>query len=134
MTGIDAGGSADAGVTVRTPDDRIDADYVVDAAGAWAGRVAETAGLDLPIAPRRRQLAVVEPDVDPDRYDSVDLDWAATAVERARRRHRRRLLGPRLPARVVDLCLDGETSLVDVSPLSSDRFADGDLVDERNVA
>ncbi|NHN45984.1 FAD-binding oxidoreductase [Halostella sp. JP-L12] len=216
VTGIDADGAADAGVTVRTPDARIDADYVVNAAGAWAGRVAELAGLDLPVSPRRRQLAVVEParavpgtdpltidldrgsyfrperdgralvgghfddadpDVDPDRYDdSMDLDWAATAVECAA--DYADYFGPETgvvrgwaglyavtpdhhpvmeesapgvvtaagfsghgfqhaPATgqiVADLCLDGETSLVDVSALSSDRFEDGDLVDERNVA
>lgn len=41
---------------------RRDADYVVDAAGAWAGRIAGMAGVDLPVSPRRRQVAVVEPE------------------------------------------------------------------------
>jgi sarcosine oxidase subunit beta len=139
---------------VETDDERLDADFVVNAAGAWAGRVAAMAGLDLPIHPRRRQIATVEPttpvpedvpltidldtgsyfrperdgaalvgghfesaeqrssdassaerrsadsraatprddgettsadpDVDPDAYsESMDLEWAATAVERA---------------------------------------------------
>jgi sarcosine oxidase subunit beta len=108
---------------VETDDERIDADFVVNAAGAWASRVAGMADLDLPIHPRRRQIATVEPttpvpedvpltidldtgsyfrperdgaalvggkfeetdpDVDPDAYsESMDLDWAATAVERA---------------------------------------------------
>ncbi|EMA46643.1 NAD(P)/FAD-dependent oxidoreductase [Halococcus saccharolyticus] len=112
------------GVTgVETDAERIDADFVVNAAGAWAAAVADLAGVDLPIHPRRRQVAVVDPsrplsadvpltidlergsyfrperdgaalvgghfaetesDVDPDAYsDSMDLDWAATAVERA---------------------------------------------------
>ncbi|WP_276280355.1 NAD(P)/FAD-dependent oxidoreductase [Halorussus caseinilyticus] len=116
--------SADLAVTgVETDDERLDADFVVNAAGAWAGRVAEMGGLDLPIHPRRRQIATVEPttpvpedvpltidldtgsyfrperdgaalvggkfdeadpDVDPDAYsESMDLAWAATAVERA---------------------------------------------------
>ncbi|WP_224267775.1 NAD(P)/FAD-dependent oxidoreductase [Haloprofundus salinisoli] len=101
----------------------LDVDYVVNAAGAWAGEVAAMVGLDLPVSPRRRQIAVVEPeipvadaepltidldtgsyfrperegqalvggqfdeddaDVDPDRFsESMDLDWAVTAVERA---------------------------------------------------
>ncbi|WP_135854921.1 NAD(P)/FAD-dependent oxidoreductase [Halorussus salinus] len=114
----------DSGVVgVETDDERIDADFVVNAAGAWASRVAELAGLDLPIHPRRRQIATVEPttpvpedvpltidldtgsyfrperdgaalvggqfgdedpDVDPDAYsESMDIEWAATAVERA---------------------------------------------------
>jgi len=110
-------------VGVDTDDGRLDADYVVNAAGAWAGRLAGLAGVDLPIEPRRRQIAVVDPSrpvpedvpltvdldtgsyfrperdgaalvgghfggddpaVDPDRYSqSIDLGWAADAVERA---------------------------------------------------
>ena len=40
---------------------REEVDYVVNAAGAWAARVGALAGVDLPIVPRRRQIAVVEP-------------------------------------------------------------------------
>lgn len=36
-------------------------DYVVNAAGAWAARIGDLARVDLPIRPRRRQIAVVEP-------------------------------------------------------------------------
>ena len=49
-------------VGVETDDGRLDADFVVNAAGPWARRVASMAGLDLPVAPRRRQMAVVEPE------------------------------------------------------------------------
>ncbi|MFB6207453.1 MAG: NAD(P)/FAD-dependent oxidoreductase [Haloglomus sp.] len=49
VAGVTAGGS------------RIEADGVVNAAGPWARRVNEMAGVDLPVAPRRRQIAVVEP-------------------------------------------------------------------------
>jgi sarcosine oxidase subunit beta len=35
---------------------------------------------------------------------------------------------------VAELVLDGEASLVDISALQSDRFEDGELVEERNVA
>ena len=37
------------------------ADAVVNACGAWAGAVSALAGLDLPIRPRKGQLAVTEP-------------------------------------------------------------------------
>lgn len=39
-----------------------EADWVVNAAGAWGGRIGELAGLDLPIEPKRRRIAVVEPE------------------------------------------------------------------------
>lgn len=110
-------------VGVETDDGTHDGEFVVNVAGAAAHRVAAMAGVDLPVSPRRRQVAVVEPtrpvpeddpltidlergsyfrperdgdaivgghfserdpDVDPDRYDeSMDLGWAATAVEHA---------------------------------------------------
>lgn len=110
-------------VGVETADSRHDTAFVVDAAGPGARAVAAMADLDLPMYPRRRQIAVVEPteavpeetpltidlengsyfrperdgdalvgghfaetdpDADPQRYDdSVDFDWAATAVEHA---------------------------------------------------
>lgn len=46
---------------VETPDGTVESDYVVNAAGAWARRIGEMAGLDLRVSPRRRKLAVVEP-------------------------------------------------------------------------
>ncbi|SNR22858.1 NAD(P)/FAD-dependent oxidoreductase [Halorubrum vacuolatum] len=48
-------------VGVETTEGRIDADMVINAAGAWAGHVVDPAGRSLPIAPRRRQIAVVKP-------------------------------------------------------------------------
>jgi sarcosine oxidase subunit beta len=38
-------------------------DFVVNAAGPWARRVAAMADVDLPVAPKRRQMLVVEPEV-----------------------------------------------------------------------
>ncbi|MWV63334.1 FAD-dependent oxidoreductase [Halorubrum sp. JWXQ-INN 858] len=53
---------ADGRVTgVETDDGPIAADAVVNAAGAWAAGIASLAGRSLPIAPRRRQVAIVEP-------------------------------------------------------------------------
>ncbi|MFC7073403.1 NAD(P)/FAD-dependent oxidoreductase [Halovenus rubra] len=48
-----------------------EADYVVNAAGAWAANLGEMAGVELPISPRRRQIAVVDPT--PDVPESVPL-------------------------------------------------------------
>jgi sarcosine oxidase subunit beta len=218
VTAVDVAETGDdvvADVTVDTPAGSIDADLFVNAAGAWARWVGALAGVDLPIAPRRRQVAVVapdtplpesvpltidldtgsyfrperegqalvgghfsieDPDVDPDDYDTdMDLDWAVEAVEHAG--ETAGYFGPETgivrgwaglyavtpdhhaivevstpgvvtaggfsghgfqhsPATgqlVADLCLDGETSLLDVSRLSRDRF-DHEFTDERNVA
>ncbi|OYR57179.1 NAD(P)/FAD-dependent oxidoreductase [Halorubrum halodurans] len=196
---------------------RHDVDCVVNAAGAWAATVGGMAGVDLPIAPRRRQIAVVDPtppvpesvpltidletgsyfrperegvalvgghfegdddpDQDPDAYDEgMDMEWAARAVENAAEyaeyfgldtRIQRGWAGlyavtpdhhpiveETLPGLVTvagfsghgfqhapasgriaaDLVVDGETDLLDVSPLSGDRFERGDTLTERSVA
>ena len=59
---VDTGDPVTADVTVDTPAATIDADVFVNAAGAWARRVGTLVDLDLPIAPRRRQVAVVDPE------------------------------------------------------------------------
>jgi sarcosine oxidase subunit beta len=61
---------------VETPSGAVEADYVVNAAGPWARQVAEMASLDVPVAPRRRQVAVVDPEtpVEPDVPLTIDLD------------------------------------------------------------
>lgn len=46
---------------VRTPDRAIAAGTVVNAAGPWAARIAEYAGVPLPVRPLRRQVAVTHP-------------------------------------------------------------------------
>jgi sarcosine oxidase subunit beta len=48
-------------VSAEGATDREAVDYVVNAAGAWATQLGDLAGVELPIAPRRRQIAVVEP-------------------------------------------------------------------------
>ena len=66
VTGLRLGpGNSVAGVeTSRGP---VSSPVVVNAAGAWAAQVAQWAGLDLPVAPLRRQVAVTAPtDVLPD--------------------------------------------------------------------
>jgi sarcosine oxidase subunit beta len=199
---------------------RIESEVVVNAAGPWARRVGEMAGSELPIAPRRRQVLVAEPespvpeeipltvdldtgsyfrperegaaligghfattttadpDVDPDRFSKgIDLDWSAEALERAadyaayfgpEARVKRGWAGlyavtpdhhpvleetipglitaagfsghgfqhaPATGQLVAELAVQGEATLLDITPLESDRFdGSGALVDERNVA
>jgi sarcosine oxidase subunit beta len=61
-------------VGVSTERGRHDADLVVNAAGPWAGRVAAMAGLDLPVAPRRRQVLVVDPERPVPEGDPLTID------------------------------------------------------------
>jgi sarcosine oxidase subunit beta len=48
-------------LAVETADGAIGCDLVVNAAGAWAARVAEWAGVGLPVVPVRRQVAITAP-------------------------------------------------------------------------
>jgi glycine/D-amino acid oxidase-like deaminating enzyme len=49
---------------VETPKGIFEADYIVNAAGAWAGEVASRAGLEVPILPIRRMV-----------YTTAPTDW-----------------------------------------------------------
>ncbi|GAA0231727.1 hypothetical protein GCM10009000_053800 [Halobacterium noricense] len=207
----------DSVVGVETTGGRLDADYVVNANGPWAGRIAEMAGIHLPVAPERRQIAVVEPAApipesvpltidldtgsyfrperegsafvgghfdsasdsfaDPNAYDrTTGLDWTVEALERAGNtatyfapdsRVKQGWAGlyavtpdhhpiiektvpgfitpvgfsghgfstHQRPEKIVsELVFEGESSLVDVSGLDSERFENGETVSERNVA
>jgi sarcosine oxidase subunit beta len=57
VLGIDVAGD---GARVRTDGADIDADYVVNAAGPFARDLAAMAGIDVPVTPRKRNLAVTE--------------------------------------------------------------------------
>ena len=46
---------------------RLAADVVVNSAGAWAAKIAGSAGIDLPVAPTKRQVTVVETTLRPER-------------------------------------------------------------------
>ncbi|MEV0171474.1 FAD-binding oxidoreductase [Streptomyces sp. NPDC050803] len=59
VTGIDLNGDTITGVT--TTKGRIATDTVICAAGAWSRAVGAMAGVDLPVEPLRRQIAVTEP-------------------------------------------------------------------------
>jgi sarcosine oxidase subunit beta len=62
--------------SVRTPAGDIEADTVICTAGAWSAEVARWAGLDLPITPLRRQIAVTEavPGLDPATPFTIDFE------------------------------------------------------------
>lgn len=51
----------DAIRAVRTRDGEIAAGAVVNAAGAWAARIGELAGVRIPVTPLRRQVAITQP-------------------------------------------------------------------------
>lgn len=65
VTDVHREGDRVVGVDVERSDGtgtvRREADFVINAAGPWAAQVGAMAGVDLPITPRRRQIAVVEP-------------------------------------------------------------------------
>ncbi|HLL75867.1 MAG TPA: FAD-binding oxidoreductase [Pyrinomonadaceae bacterium] len=59
VTGIDVEGGRVCGV--RTSRGRVATRAVVNAAGAWAARVARLAGVEIPVVPLRRQIVCVRP-------------------------------------------------------------------------
>ncbi|MEV6546798.1 FAD-binding oxidoreductase [Streptomyces sp. NPDC051665] len=59
VTGIETHG--DTITAVATTLGRIDTDTVICAAGAWSKGIGAMAGVDLPVQPLRRQIAVTEP-------------------------------------------------------------------------
>jgi sarcosine oxidase subunit beta len=70
VTGIQTEGGKIRGVA--TTRGNVSTGVVVNAAGAWAARVAEMAGADLPVEPLRRQLVPTEPfDQLPQRFPMV---------------------------------------------------------------
>jgi sarcosine oxidase subunit beta len=54
-------GSDGCARAVLTPSGRVDGDRVVNAAGAWAGSFGRACGLEVPVVPLRRQVAVTVP-------------------------------------------------------------------------
>jgi sarcosine oxidase subunit beta len=70
---------------IVTDKERIDADYVVNAAGPWARRVARMAGVELPVAPKRRQMAVVDPERAVPETDPFTIDLDAGSYFRPER-------------------------------------------------
>lgn len=59
---------------VKTENETIEAEYVVNAAGPWAPRIGTMADLELPISPKRRQLMVSEPEPPVDQSVPFTID------------------------------------------------------------
>lgn len=79
-TGVEAIHRDGNEITGLTADgERHDYDFVVNAAGPWARRVASMADVEIPVAPKRRQILVVEPEtpVPEDVPLTIDLDTGA---------------------------------------------------------
>jgi glycine/D-amino acid oxidase-like deaminating enzyme len=61
VTGIELSRHQKAVVAVRTAQERIPTKCIVNAAGAWGAEIAEMAGVDVPVIPRKGHLVVTEP-------------------------------------------------------------------------
>lgn len=54
--------------------EKIDADYVINAAGPWAKQVGEMAGVQLPVAPKRRRMVLTAPEKSVPETDPLTID------------------------------------------------------------
>ena len=75
-------------VGVETADGEVRADRVVNAAGAWAARVAAMADVETPVSPRRRQVAVVDPETPVPESVSLTIDLESGSYFRPEREGR----------------------------------------------
>ncbi len=77
VTDIDRDSAGVSGVVAGG--EELSADMVVNAAGPWAREVAGMAGVELPIAPKRRQVLVIDPEIPVPETSplTIDLDRGA---------------------------------------------------------
>jgi len=68
----------DGGFEVRTAAGRISADTVICAAGAWSRQVGQWVGVELPVTPLRRQVAVTGPVSDLPGNLPMTIDFSST--------------------------------------------------------
>ncbi len=82
VTGIRATGRGGRVTGVMTKDETIGCEWVIDAAGPYAANVARLAGVELPIAPYRRQVFITEPnDLLPKSYP-LTIDFSSSFYTR----------------------------------------------------
>lgn len=67
---------------VTTENGSTSLDFVVNAAGPWAGKVADMAGIYLPIKPELHRLAFVEPEIQLPEHIPLTIDMDSGAVYR----------------------------------------------------
>jgi glycine/D-amino acid oxidase-like deaminating enzyme len=79
VTGFEMSPSGDKVTAVNTPSGRIPTGAVVIACGAWSAMVGELAGLNIPIKPRRGNLAVTVPV--PDKIMNTKVLLAASYMD-----------------------------------------------------
>ena len=91
VTGVERDASGRI-VRVRTSRDDVTPGVVVNAAGPWAGQLAALAGVDLPVRPVRRQIAVAEPAPDMPLDDAFPMTIWTSDVFHLRVRDGRALL------------------------------------------
>ncbi len=60
VTGIELSPDKSKVTGVQTNNGKISTKYVVNAAGAWSGKIGEMAGINIPVVPRKGNLIVVE--------------------------------------------------------------------------
>ena len=72
-------------VGVETSEGRLEAEYVVNAAGPWASEVAALADVSLPIVPKRRQIAVAQPETPVPASDPLTIDLESGSYFRPER-------------------------------------------------
>ncbi|ESP87958.1 NAD(P)/FAD-dependent oxidoreductase [Candidatus Halobonum tyrrellensis] len=130
VTGVSVGGNgsgsaAGGRIRVETPDESLDADYLVNATGAWAARLAAMAGYELPVEPHRRQIAVVDPERPVPDDDPLVVDIDTTAHFRPERDGRALVGGQFSPPEVVaDPARFSETPDLDWSAEALSRAGD----------
>jgi sarcosine oxidase subunit beta len=72
-------------VGVELADEKINVDYVVNAAGPWARKVSEMAGVSLPVSPRRRRMVIVDPETPVPETDPLTIDLGTGSYFRPER-------------------------------------------------
>src|SRR6266851_5663885 len=126
VTGIDVASGRVQGVRTTTGD--VATRLVFDCAGAWSASIGRMAGLEIPVLPYRRHIAVT-PDHQAILGPIPELEgfWCAAGFS-----GHGFMQAPAAALLLTELLLD-QKSEIDISSFAFERFARGALVKERNV-